>query len=129
MKRTGLVYACLVLLPLLGLAQDKSVGITAKVDFGFYVGGHYVPAGPYEFKPMMSGTESTMSVLNTQTKDEDVVPVVTTISKRTPADAEVVFDRMGDDYYLAEIYIPGKDGFLVKGASGKHAHVVVKANK
>ncbi len=129
MKRTGVVLACLMLLPMLSFAQVASTGVAANVDFGFYVGGKYIPAGSYEFKPTASGTESTMNVLNTKTNEITVVPILTTISKKLPAYGEVVFDHAGDDYYLAEIYIPGMDGFLVKGAPGKHTHVSVKAKK
>ncbi len=129
MIRTGVVLAGLMILPLLSFAQVASTGIAVNVDFGFYVGGQYVPAGPYEFKPTASGTESTMNVLNKETNETTVVPIVTTISKKLPAYGEVVFDHAGDDFYLAEIYIPGMDGFLVKGAPGKHTHVSVKAKK
>ena len=129
MKRTGVVLTCLMLLPLLNFAQDKAAQITADVDYGFYVGGQYVSAGTYEFKPTVDGTKTTMSVLNRQTNETIVVPIITTISKRLPAIGEVVFDHEGYDYYLAEIFIPGTDGFLIRAAPGKHSHYIVKANK
>jgi hypothetical protein len=128
MKRIGVVFACLTLLPLLSFAQVTAAGIVANVDFGFYAGGKLLPAGSYEFKPAGS-TESTLNVLNTKTRETSVVPILTTISNKLPADGEVVFDHAGNDYYLTEIFIPGTDGFLLKGAQGKHTHVSVKAKK
>ena len=33
---------------------------------------------------------------------------------------------IGDELFLAEIYIVGTDGYFFKGAPGKHKHLVVK---
>jgi hypothetical protein len=59
------------------------------------------------------------------------VPVITRLVKpSTPlVDALVVFDKLGDSYYISEVWIPGADGFLVGAMKEMHTHVVVKAAK
>ena len=56
------------------------------------------------------------------------MPVTSRLSDRGN-EALVVFDKEGELYYLSEIFMPGIDGFQVKGATGKHTHVKVKAGK
>jgi hypothetical protein len=50
----------------------------------------------------------------------------TRLSERKGEDGSVVFDKVGNELYLSEIYIIGMDGFFFKGAPGKHKHLVVK---
>lgn len=127
MKRAIAVFAVLGLLPLLSLAQVSGGGVIANIEFSFYAAGKLLPAGTYEYKA--TEAQDVMQVTNTSTRATIMVPILTSISKKLPADAEVVFDKMGNDYYLTEVFAPGLDGFLVKGASGKHTHVSVKAKK
>ncbi len=129
MKRMLASVAVLLLMPLLTTAQVSTFGVTAKIDFGFHAGATLLPAGTYEFKPGGEKTPDTLSITDTKTGKVTVLAVITTISKKLPADGEVVFDKTPSDYYLTEVFIPTMDGFLVKGAPGKHTHVTVKATK
>ncbi len=127
-RRTVTVFAVLVLLPLLSVAQVSSMGVVANVDFAFIANGKSLPAGSYEFRTEgISG--STLVATNTQTRQSIVIPILTTVSPRQQNLAEVVFDKAGTGYYLSEVYFPGEDGFLVQGATVKHTHTVVKASK
>jgi hypothetical protein len=58
-----------------------------------------------------------------------MAPVVTRLSPRTGEEAEVVFDVVGTDHYLSEVYMPGFDGYLLKAAESQHTHMKVKAKK
>ncbi len=44
-------------------------------------------------------------------------------------DAHLVFDKVGDTYYLSEVWMPGEDGFLLYAAKGKHTHTLIKFHK
>ncbi len=127
MKRMLASVGVLLLLPLLSTAQVQ--GVVAKIDFGFHAGATLLPAGTYEFKAGSESAADTISVLDKQTGKVLTLPVVTTISKKVPTDAEIVFDKTATDYYLTEVFIPTMDGYLLKGAPGKHTHVSVKAVK
>jgi hypothetical protein len=55
--------------------------------------------------------------------------VLTRIAEPDPpaSEAKVVFDKVGDVYYLSEVWMPGSDGFLLMATKEKHTHVKVKA--
>ncbi len=129
MKKILAGVGVVLLLPLLSTAQIPTYGIIAKVEFSFHAGTTLLPAGTYEFKPGGEAAGETLSVIDKQTGKAIVLSVITTISKKAPAEAEVVFDKTASDYYLTEVFIPGMDGYLLKGAPGKHTHVSVKATK
>ncbi len=127
MKKMLASIGVLLLLPLLSTAQVG--GVVAKIDFGFHAGATLLPAGTYEFRPGGEAASDTVSVIDKQNGKVITLPVLTTISKTVPSDGEIVFDKMANDYYLTEVFIPSMDGFLLKGAPGKHTHVSVKAVK
>ncbi|MBZ5499398.1 MAG: hypothetical protein LAP85_23620 [Acidobacteriia bacterium] len=127
MSRIIAVFAVLVLLPLLSLAQTPVPGVAATIEFSFYANGKSLPAGNYEYR--LDTNTDVLKVTNTKTRETIMVPVITTISKKVPPDGEIVFDKTASEYYLTEVFIPGQDGLLVKGAGGKHTHVSVKAKK
>ena len=54
------------------------------------------------------------------------VPRLAQPSTRLGAPA-VSFDRVGDAYFISEVWIPGRDGFLLSGTMVPHTHVTVKA--
>ncbi len=43
----------------------------------------------------------------------------------SPADGHVVFDKIGDAYTLAEIWIPGQDGYILAVTKAKHEHRII----
>jgi hypothetical protein len=44
-------------------------------------------------------------------------------------EGSAVFDVIGNDHYLSEIYVPRLDGFCFKGASAQHTHLIIKSKK
>jgi hypothetical protein len=89
--------------------------------FKFMVGKEEVPAGSYEVKAM-PGSQTELMVRNVETGTVTYVPILTRISARSATEASVVFDKVGETYYLAEVYIAGMDGFHLQGAPGPHTH-------
>lgn len=129
MKKVAVVFALLACLPLVSVSQVSSSGLVADVNFAFYAGGKLLPAGSYEFKPTRGNPAKTLDIMDTKTKQTWVVPIATMISKKQPSEAGVVFDQADNKHYLSEVYIPGMDGILLKGAPTKHVHVVIEARK
>lgn len=127
MKVTVTASVLLLLISSLASAQIPT-GVKANIEFSFYIpAGKLLPAGTYEYKVTEGTTETTLYISNMKTGERFMVPIVTTISKKPASDAEIVFDKTGNSYYLSEVFIPGMDGLLVKGAPGRHTHEVVKA--
>jgi hypothetical protein len=38
-----------------------------------------------------------------------------------------VFDRVGDERFLSEVWLPGEDGYLVRGTAAQHQHDIVNS--
>ena len=106
-----------------GYAQPAK--LKAMIDFPFTAAGKVLPAGQYEF------SRDTMApVFRVQGEDKSFVmaPVLTRLSAAihtTPGDAHLVFDKVGETYFLSEVWIPGEDGYLLHAEKGKHEHKVV----
>jgi hypothetical protein len=90
----------------------------------FKAGGKVFPAGQYR---ILADEESDhVNLRNLDRKTDDAIRFATRLSPREGQSGEVVFDKVENDLYLAEIYIIGMDGFYFQGAPGKHKHFVVK---
>src|SRR5512135_3263962 len=82
--------------------------VRAQIDFAFNVENKVLPAGTYDF--IRDDTASIFRVTD-EAKNEAVAQVQTrlaTLAPGTPDKPEVVFDKIGDTYKLAEIWIPGE---------------------
>lgn len=120
----GLV--ALLALPALYAGQSTSEAIKAKIDFSFNAGGKTLPAGEYEFRK----DDATQTFrIQGMGRTGDTVNIITELSgevRMNPSFAGLVFDVVGDKYVLAEIWIPGLDGYLVQVTKGHHTHKVVQ---
>jgi hypothetical protein len=58
-----------------------------------------------------------------------MIPVVTRLARRNGSSDDngptLVFDRVGKTHALSEVWLPGQDGYLVKGTPEKHEHDIV----
>jgi hypothetical protein len=106
-------------------AGNLMVNIRQPFNFGekSFPAGHYRILAEDENDPFVH-----IQNLDTETSFSDM-RFDTRISERKGEDGSVVFDKIGDELYLSEIYVVGIDGFFFKGAPGKHKHLVVKAEK
>ena len=119
----GAIIVALVAVAVFAQAQQ----VRAQIDFPFTVEGKVLPAGTYDF--IRDDTASVFRVTD-GTKNEAVAPVQTRLAslmQGMPNAAEVVFDKIGDKYALAEIWIPGEDGYALTMTKAKHEHRFVKA--
>ncbi len=100
--------------------------VKAKIDFAFTAKGKVLPAGQYTLT--YDAPTDTIRVVGSAKGAEVLMPVETRLAgamHTTPADSHVVFDKVGDKYFLSELWIPGNDGFLLYMTKGKHEHAVV----
>ena len=126
-KYLAVVLLVLVSTATFAAAQVSPTSVIADVPFAFFVGTKSFPAGSYQFKASENLGEITVSEM--KGTGSAFAAVMTRLSPRSETNASVVFDVAGTDHYLSEIYIPGIDGFQVKGAPGKHTHMSVKGRK
>ena len=121
MLTVGLI---LLLAAISGYGQQTKL-IKAKIDFPFTIEGKVLPAGQYELMrddPAMSfrvqgeGMNSGLAIILTRITGE---------MHASPNDSHIVFDKVGDTYFLSEIWIQGEeDGYLLYGSKNKHEHKV-----
>jgi hypothetical protein len=109
------------------LAAGRAVA-DATVPFGFSVAGTPVPAGKYEIL-VEDPTFGTLMLRKLDSGKPILVGFTTRLAKREGDENTLVFDKVGDKYYLSEIHLSAYDGYLVPGAPGQHTHTQVKAYK
>ncbi len=132
--RVVAIVSCLVLLLSSLPSFPYGIGdeaVTAKVDFPFTAGDKQLPPGTYRFTHRVSEFPE----IEVGTVDgKALVPIlaVTRLARRGGGEAtqgNLVFDKIGDKYYLAEVWLPALDGFLLRATKEKHEHVVVSTGR
>ena len=106
-------------------AHGQTKNLQGNISFDFKVGNKVFPAGQYKFTPDTIGKYFTIEGPGNVSGTALVITRVAGEIHTTPNDAHVVFDKVGETYFLAEIWIPGQDGFLLHSMRGKHEHRIV----
>ncbi len=99
----------------------------AKVPFPFTIAGKPHPAGAYSVSFDENNPKAVS--LRPQSGPAFSVPIVTRLSPREQLkqEAQLVFDDVNGKYTLAELYLPGMDGFYLGSALVEHKHVIINA--
>ena len=109
-------------------AMGPAKAVVAKVSFPFVVGDRTMQAGTYRVsQPAGLGMLKIEAVGG---KENVPVQVITRISQvgnsAQGGRTALVFDVVGDQHYLSEVWIPGQDGFLVRGTTEEHKHAAAE---
>ncbi|MCZ2154075.1 MAG: hypothetical protein LC114_09285 [Bryobacterales bacterium] len=120
------------LLALLAVPQSPAQfqeAVTARVPFAFKVDTKTLPAGSYTFR--VSQDSQTVSVTPEKNKGGEALAMILTYVAGHPfsgeeKDSHLVFDKVGNNYTLSEIWEPGFDGVVVAMTKGKHEHHVIR---
>jgi hypothetical protein len=99
--------------------------VEANFKFDFMVDGNKMPAGGY----VVTADGDRVLIKSTVAGGtETKVTVVTRIASRELPKVKFFFDKDGEGvYYLAELQIPGEDGWVFKGSGRPHTHVAAEA--
>jgi hypothetical protein len=94
--------------------------LVTNIKFPFKAAGNAMAAGTYKIY-------TSQSKLMIRKADEGHPVVLPYLSRVAPKDggAALVFDKEGEGYILAEVYLSASDGFHLAGAKAKHTHVRV----
>ncbi len=96
-----------------------------ETAFPFEAGGKALPAGKYDIE------QPTRELLIFRSAKGPAVEAVIMTRLAQPVVAlvepKVIFDKVGDKYIVSEVWLPGRDGFLLTGAKAAHTHHAVKA--
>lgn len=108
------------------MAQDL---VTANVDFAFKAAARTFQPGTYDFQINRSDDTVTVSNARNTKTPTATLPVVCALAMHEGQQAHVVFDKVGSDLVLSEVWLPDSDGVLVHAEKLKHTHRIVKAHR
>lgn len=124
MKLKMILPATLFILLAAMIGYGQPYALKAKIDFSFTVEGKVLPAGQYDFFRDSLATAFRM----TDGKNSALIPVITRLAiplYPPPQEPYLVFDVVEGKYLLAEIWLPGDDGYLTAMTKDKHVHKIV----
>ena len=103
-------------------AMAHAQSVSAEITFPFAAGGKEMAAGKYsvdvaaDFRLRLTGPAG----------ERIFMPVITLLGRHDKdADAELVFDKVGGKTVLSEVWMPGRDGYLLVATKAPHDHAVV----
>ncbi len=111
---------------------------TFKIPFEFKAGGKKLAAGEYWVAPKGDG----QVVLRKEPGGAEIaLPFTQRLPQPVPplAEPQLLFDEVGDFapsyteymtvYVLAEVWLPGEDGYLIHTTKGAHKNKIIKGQK
>jgi len=132
MKRrvlNAVLLASLAVLAVSSSAYAQGAGRTLafNVSFDFMADEKPLKAGEYVISADSKGAGE-LRLQRTDGKFQTVLTPVTRLARQHQGDApkaSFVFDKVGDKHVLSEVWLPGQDGYLLKGAKEEHQHEVL----
>jgi hypothetical protein len=128
----------LIVIGLLAGAASASAQATFKIPFKFEAAGNKLPAGDYRIAP--KGADQ-LSLRQEPDGPEILVPFAQRleIPAEPIAEPQLLFHVVGNfepsyteyvtDYVLAELWMPGEQGYLVRAMKGAHGNQWVKGTR
>jgi hypothetical protein len=104
---------------------QQATTVKAKIPFAFSVAGNILPAGQYDFRASPASNVVAVEATGKPAVLQGVVTRLAGAMHTTPKDAHIVFDKVGSNYTLSELWAPGNDGFLLSTTKAAHEHAVV----
>ena len=107
------------------LASAPAAAQVVRVDipFAFTVLEKSAPAGSYEVA--LQGSDAVILRSTTAASTQFLLPVVTRLAPGSETKSRIVFDRVGTVATLSEVWLSGRDGYLVGMTKGSHTHQAV----
>jgi hypothetical protein len=109
-KQLYIVVTMIALLAAAGLSSAQAqtqpgVQLKANIPFAFSVGNKTMPAGEYTFS--CTNPSSDLKVLQLRSIDghESALMRTSSVTGKRYDDAKLVFDRYGDRYFLAQVWL------------------------
>jgi hypothetical protein len=131
MKREifGRLVLAVLLFSVLAL-QVQAEQFTINIPFAFKAGKQSMPAGTYSVE-VAKPDATVIRIFAPGGKLSATVPVATRLHADNPPDPNphLVFDNVDEQRTVAELWLPGMDGFFLWGDPHLHTHVVIKASK
>jgi hypothetical protein len=82
-------------------------GLQANIPFQFHAGVANLPAGTYRIRMLDNNNLTIMEISNLDGSRSALIQVQDTDANSTPTKSELIFDKYGDQYFLAEMFDEG----------------------
>ena len=82
---------------------QSSRTMVANIPFNFFVGKTALPAGEYIVKPI---SPSALLIQSEKSSGRAIVMTIPVQAKKSPDKGKLVFNRYGDQYFLAKVWQP-----------------------
>ncbi len=133
-KQLYMVVTIIALITVAGLSSVKaqtSLSLKANIPFAFSVGNKTMPAGEYIVR--CTNPSSDLKVLQILSSDGHQSALVRTnsVSSKFQDNAKLMFNRYGDQYFLAQAWLPADSIGMQAPVSRSEKHVAreLAANK
>jgi hypothetical protein len=138
MKRLAVWAVVITALVLVTGATAAFAQSTFKIPYKFQAGEVRLPKGEYS---VVQKDDSHLTLRQEATGIEFHVPFTKRLAQPSPplTDPQLVVDVVGNfapsyteyvtDYVLAEVWLPGGDGFLIHAMKGAHQTQIIKGQK
>lgn len=113
MKRLALTVSVFFSL-LVGLAVAPTYAqsmdrITAKIPFDFIAGNQTFPAGEYTFGRGLPQAPNLLLIRSADHQLSLFLNVIGEQAEQMPTETDLVFNKVGDEYFLSQLWITGED--------------------
>jgi hypothetical protein len=125
-----LVITLVFLLGAIPILQAENQGaLHVSIPFKFFFGGKPFEPGEYVVSNPASAPKF-ISLQAVKGRSGHQVAIITRLDATHEGSKaqRLIFDNVGGDKHLSEVWIPGKDGFLILGTPQEHSHNVVTAS-
>jgi hypothetical protein len=82
--------------------------LVADIPFSFTACTQEMPSGRYNVRPMTSATDKLLLIRSDDSKSGEIVCTQAVQSRKPASGGKLVFNRYGDQYFLAEIWFAGE---------------------
>jgi hypothetical protein len=82
-------------------------GLQANIPFQFHAGAASLPAGNYRIRMLDNNNLTLMEISNLDGTRSALIQVQDTDANSTPTKSELIFNKYGDQYFLAEMFDEG----------------------
>jgi hypothetical protein len=107
-KQTLILVGVLSLLMAAGSAVAQTIDVRGDVPFNFIVGKQMLSAGEYELSSLGRGDGKTLLIRDSDGKPVTMVNSIRAESVQASDKTKLVFNRYGDHYFLAQVWIEGE---------------------
>jgi hypothetical protein len=83
--------------------------VEADIPYAFIVGTTTLPAGKYTIRTLDDTSLNLLEIRSSNGRAAAAFETQSNLAERTPLQTELVFNKIGDQYFLSQIWVAGSD--------------------